>query len=216
LNPRPPVEGLREPRLAPSSVAPFHTLGAPIARGEGALRVACNTRGASVARNASLLFSVGWPRGPTSSIRGPYAPAPTISRLGHAGQQSCCARRHTFRASQLVHLLFNPFWRIARRMGNTEPLSRTATRRPDYRPVSPPRRMPTFRSRRLCRSVSPVALSGLAVPLPVSPTGPYTPAAYNRAVNAGQTDLNLCVPHARPRWTRPSSYRTHPSCPTAD
>ena len=32
----------------------------------------------------------------------------------------------------------NPFWRIARRMGNTEPLSRTATWRPDCRPVSSP------------------------------------------------------------------------------
>ena len=37
---------------------------------------------------------------------------------------------------QLVHLLSNPFRRIARLMGNTEPLSRTATRRPDNRPVS--------------------------------------------------------------------------------
>ena len=55
--------------------------------------------------------------------------------------------------------------------------------------------MPTFRSRRLCRSVSSLALSGLAVPLPVSPTGP-NPSRYNRAVNVGQTDLNLCVPHA--------------------
>ena len=116
----------------------------------------------------SLFFSVGWPRGPTSSIRGPYAPAPTISRLGHAGQQSCCVRRHTFRASQLVHL--SP--------AGAEPLSRTATRRPDNRPVSLPFRAPTFRNRRLFRSVSFEALSGLAVPLPVSPTGPYTPASY--------------------------------------
>ena len=55
--------------------------------------------------------------------------------------------------------------------------------------------MPTFRSRRLCRSVSSLVLSGLTVPLPVSPTGP-NPSRYNRAVNVGQTDLNLCVPHA--------------------
>jgi len=39
---------------------------------------------------------------------------------------------------QFVQLLSNPVWRIARRVGNTECLSRTATRRPDNRPVSSP------------------------------------------------------------------------------
>ena len=78
------------------------------------------------------------------SLRPSAAPASEFhgAHHGHAAQVSQVAQpaylfHETRPFSQLVHLLSNPFRRIARLMGNTEPLSRKTTRRSDCIPVSP-------------------------------------------------------------------------------
>lgn len=77
------------------------------------------------------------------SLRPSAAPASEFhgAHHGHAAQVSQVAQpaylfHETRPFSQLVHLLSNPFRRIARLMGNTEPLSRKTTRRSDCIPVS--------------------------------------------------------------------------------
>ena len=181
MNPRPPVEAFKSapPRTLFRRTLP-HSRGriSPQSRvqcnvtingAELALRVACKCTWCARRSECQYLFSVGWPRGPTSSIRGPCAVAPTISRQGHASQQICS---HSSAHSEQVS------WFIS-----CSPTQSLYPGRPRGGLTIVPSRYPqqwapTFPSRRLSRSVSFEALSGLAVPPPALTEQAPTPQPH--------------------------------------